>query len=346
MRYHQHCVTAAAIVAGVIGSSCAQATVRAGNAVIVVREVLGSLSGQSWDKKVTGDDVYENEFIRTAAESSAGISFVDETDIKIGPSATMKIDRAVLNSNKSDRALIVSVEGGAMRWNSGTSISSAYQVKTTTAIIRVEGTTFDLFVESQRTTVVLRRGRIEVCSIDAPQRCRTVSQRNDMIVATPSNLEGPRQGGLGPSEFADRCLSADVMTRCVIMASLSPAQRPSPNSGGVTPTHRVQSEDVPSGPRVVYQTQTSPIYHGGEGGSRVTTTRNCYPYRGRVVCRSSMSPSYQPSMSPSRPPRLTYYPRPAYRPVPAGAYRPVSAGAYRPVSASTLPHRSISSTPR
>ena len=219
-----------AIVTGVIASNCAQATVRVGGAVSVVRDVSGSLSGKSWDKKAKGDDVQEKEFIHTAAESSTAILFVDETRVEIGPAATMRIVRAVLNSSQSTRALEVNVELGAARWNSGNSVSSAYKVETPTAIITVEGTTFDLVVELQRTTVVLRSGRIKVCAIDAPRRCQTLSRRDDMIVATRNDLEGPRRGRLGPSEFANCCLSADVMTPCVITAGLNPTK-----SGAVTP---------------------------------------------------------------------------------------------------------------
>ncbi len=112
-----------------------------------------------------------------------------------------------------------------MRWNSGTSPSSAYQLKTPDAIIRPLGTVLDLLVESQRTMVVLRRGRIDVCSVGAPQRCRTLSELGEMIIATPSGLEGPKRGRLGQSEFADQCLSADAIP-CVITASISPPVRP------------------------------------------------------------------------------------------------------------------------
>ena len=218
----------AAIIAGVTASTCVQASsVRVGSALTVVRDVSGSLSGKSWDKKVEGDDVYENEFVRTAVRSSAVISFVDETKISIGQAATMKIDRVVLKNNRSVEELIVSAEAGAMRWNSGTSQSSAYQVKTPDAIIRPVGTIFDLLVESQRTMVVLRSGTIEVCSVGAPQRCRALSRPGEMIIATPSDLEGPKRGGVGPSEFADRCLSADAMP-CLIAASVSPARPAAP----------------------------------------------------------------------------------------------------------------------
>ncbi len=235
MRCRHYSFRLATIIAGIIASTCAQAsTVRVGSAVTVVRDVSGSVSGMSWEKKIEGDDVYENEFVRTAARSSAVISFVDETKISIGQAATMKIDHVVLKSNRSVEELIVSFEAGAMRWNSGTSPSSAYQVKTPDAIIRPLGTFFDLLVESQRTMVMSRSGTIEVCSVGAPQRCRTLSRPGEIIVATPSNLEEPQRGGLRPSEFADRCLSADAVP-CLITASISPPQPASPEPRVVPP---------------------------------------------------------------------------------------------------------------
>ena len=259
MHCHHHSATVlVAIVVGVIASTYAQAASRVGGATNVVRDVSGSVTGQSWGKKVQGDDVYENEFIRTQAESSARISFIDETDIRIGPAATMKIDRVVFKSNRSVSELIVTADAGPMRWNSGISLSSAYRVKTPTAIIKVHGTAFDLFAEPQQTTVILRRGTIDVCLIDSPQRCQTLSQSGDTIVATSNDLERPQRAGLGPSEFVERCLSANMIAPCVIMAGVQPTR-----SGSVTspPTGRGTMTPPPTGP--IYGSQpppTGPIY--------------------------------------------------------------------------------------
>jgi hypothetical protein len=266
MHCHHHSATVlVAIVVGVIASTYAQAASRVGSATNVVRDVSGSLSGTSWDKKVKGDDVYENEFVRTAARSSAVISFIDETNISIGQAATMKIDRVVLKPNRSVEELIVSAEAGAMRWNSGTSPSGAYQVKTPDAIIRPVGTIFDLLVESQRTMVVLRSGTIEVCSVGAPQRCQTLSQSGDTIVATSNDLERPQRAGLGLSEFADRCLSADAMP-CLITASISPAQPASPKR---------ETQTYPAQPPT--QTGETPVRPPPGTGP-------CYRSKGRTIC--------------------------------------------------------------
>jgi FecR protein len=334
MRCHHHFATAAvAIVAGFICSNSAQANVRVGGTVSVVRDVSGSLSGDSWQKKNEGDDVEEKEFIRTESGSTTGILFIDDTGIRVGPAATMRIVRAVFNSRVSYRALEVSFGAGAARWNSGNSTSDAYKVETPTAIITVEGTTFDLVVESQRTTVVLRRGRIKVCLIEAPRRCKTLSRPDDIIVATRDDLRGPaRAVGLEPSEFANQCLNAD-MTPCIITTSLAPTKsgaakpRSTYSTTGVAPTR----SDAPR-PRS-YSQDTRPTHPSGElAGSAINPTpeRKCYQYRGRVVCGN-----YRPMPGPAGT-SAGYY-RPRGPSGPAGT----SAGYYRPrgpyVPAGTLP---------
>ena len=253
MYYLHHSGTAfAAIVAGTIASTHAQAGVRVGGVTSVVHDVASSVSGQSWAKKVEGDDVSEDEFIRTETQSSARISFVDETDIRMGPAARMKIDRVVFKSGRAVSELVVIAEAGALRWNSGVSQSNAYLIKTPTVIIKVRGTAFDLFAEPQKTTVVLRRGTIEVCTIDTPQRCQTLSRPGNWVIGTPNVLDRPRRAGPGPSDFADRCLSARAAP-CAILASVQPTR-----SGSVTPrttpsvtpaTKRVEFERAPRGPR-------------------------------------------------------------------------------------------------
>jgi hypothetical protein len=254
--YRLHLVTASVIIAaGVTGATCAQATVRVGGAAAIESNVSGSLPGQTPSRKIKGDDVYENEMIRTQTESRAQIIFVDRTDVILGPTSTMKIDRVVFNPNLSVRTLMVSAEAGALRWISGTSGSSAYQVKAPNVIIKVEGTTFDLFVDRQRTMVVLQEGRIEVCSVDAPQRCRTLSGRGDMVIATPSALEGPRPGP-GASQFESRCLSA-TRQNCIIPATFEPTPAPDKRGSRTPPRERRVKK---SGPDLASYEPTPKVY--------------------------------------------------------------------------------------
>jgi FecR-like protein len=346
MYYLHHSATAfAAIVVGVIASTNAQAGSRVGGATSVVHDVASSVSGESWAKTVEGDDIHENEFIRTETESSARISFIDETDIRMGPLAKMKIDRVVFKSGRAVSELIVTAEAGAVRWNSGVSNSEAYLVRTPTVIIKVRGTTFDLFAEPQRTTVVLRRGTIEVCTIDTPQRCQTLSRPGDTVIGTPNVLDRPRRAGPGPAEFADRCLSSRAIAPCGMLASVQPTVQPTrsgsvepPRPGSVPPTRSgsvttgtVVPTSVPSNVpssvppnrgrgHVVY----GPNYPSGDNagpgknkgpGSQTTPTPSKDCYRNRRGCQALPKPGRpdaKPPYVPKQPPQTKVTQKPNY----------------------------------
>src|SRR5262249_22062812 len=177
-----------------------------------------------------GDDVFENDFIRTETASSARLLFVDKTQLMLGPTAIAKLDRLVFNPDQSVSALTVSARQGAVRWISGESASNAYQIETSTVTIRPHGTMFDVLVEPQRTTVVLQEGIIEVCLISTPQRCRVLFRRGELVTATINAIEPAQQGGPGSSDFEDRCLSA-AGSGCIIGISVNPPTGPSQKPG-------------------------------------------------------------------------------------------------------------------
>ena len=203
------------IIAGIVNVTEAQAaTVRAGDAVQVVQEVAGLQSGNRiWDTKAEGDDVYENEVIRTAILSQAHIVLVDRTGLSIGPITTIRVDRIVYYPNQSIKGIIVSAGSGRVRWTSGD--SSAYLIRTPTADVTPEGTVFDLFVDDARTFVMLRQGRVRVCTRDLQPTCKIIANPGEMILATAGELQGPGRGGPGAADFANRCLSATGET-CVM----------------------------------------------------------------------------------------------------------------------------------
>ena len=251
--YHPHfSVPFAVIVAGIAGASSAHATVRVGYAMTVERNVSGTLSGQQ-RKVFKGDDVFENDFIRTETESSAGLRFVDKTQLMLGPRAIAKLDRLVINPDQSVSALTVNARQGAVRWISGESASEAYQIKTSTVTIRPHGTMFDALVEPRRTTIVLQEGIIEVCLISAPQRCRVLSRRGELITTTLNAIEAPQQGGPGSHQRADGTLTHRFstlipMTHLLPVAVVDPTPVVNPVPPGVIPPSVIPHPDSPPPP--------------------------------------------------------------------------------------------------
>jgi hypothetical protein len=157
-----HCAAALSfIVAGIVDVAGAQAaSLRVGDTVQVVHDVESRQSGdKAWGSKAEGDDVYENEFIRTQVESQVRLVLVDRTGLSVGPITTIRIDRVVYNLDQSIKGIVVSAGAGTVRWTSGD--SGSYLIRTPTADVTPIGTVFDLFVDSQRTFVILRQGRVK-----------------------------------------------------------------------------------------------------------------------------------------------------------------------------------------
>jgi ferric-dicitrate binding protein FerR (iron transport regulator) len=243
------------IIAGIVDATGAQAaSLRVGDTVQIVHDVQGRQSNdQSWGSKAEGDNIYENESIRTAVESQARLLLVDRTGLAVGPITTIRIDRMVYSPDQSIKGIVVSAGAGTVRWTSGD--SSSYFIRTPTADVTPIGTVFDLFVDSQRTFVILRQGRAKVCTNNLQPKCKTLDNAGEMMLATADELQGPWRGALDPSDFANRCLSANGQN-CVINMNYSPPRQAPPREPPVTRTRRADVR--PSRPRPVEEKPRRP----------------------------------------------------------------------------------------
>ena len=187
----------------VCGEAFAQRTI--GAAITVEHDVSGLLAGRNRSIN-TGDGVFSNEKIRTADASAAQLQFLDQTKLRIGPSASVVLDRFIYNPDGTAREAAVDVTDGAARWEGGKSNPGAYRVQTPHAAIAVRGTVFDLLVERQRTIVTLREGVIAVCPIQAPQRCVTLDRPGQVVTVTATAIGGPFPAGPSETRFAELCL--------------------------------------------------------------------------------------------------------------------------------------------
>jgi len=288
------------VIAGTGSATVAQAaSVRAGDAVQIVHDVKGRQAGnQGWDAKSKGDDVYENEVIRSEVDSEAKIYLIDRTALSMGQNSSIRVDRIVNNPDKSIKGIIVSVGSGTVRWTSGD--SGRYLMTTPTATVVPVGTVFDLFVDDQRTFVILRQGRVRVCTKDPQPKCKMLDSAGEMILATAGQLQGPGRGAPAPADFAERCLSATGRD-CVMNLTYNPP--PAPPRNDSTRTRRTDTH--PSRPVETY----SPPER------RITYSR-FHRYHRPASPSGYTTASYPP---PSRWSYRAIYVRPMYRPP---IYRP------------------------
>jgi hypothetical protein len=119
------------------GSAHAQA--RVGEAAVIQKQVvrvMGSAAGQI----NVGDGVLRDEVVRTGLDSAARLVMADNTNLPLGPSATIKLDRTVFDDEHTYCDIAIKLTAGAFRFVTGNSQKAAYRITTPLATIGVRGT--------------------------------------------------------------------------------------------------------------------------------------------------------------------------------------------------------------
>ena len=149
----------AALCAAPIGHAHAQAI---GSTATAQNQVTRELSGAS-APLVVGDSVFRNEVVRTGAESAAKLVFVDSTNLAVGPTSRVVLDRFVYEGDPGSEKVAVGLAKGLFRFTTGNLDKKAYTINTPTAAIGVRGTVLDIDVLHADTRVTLVEGRALVC---------------------------------------------------------------------------------------------------------------------------------------------------------------------------------------
>ena len=94
-------------------------------------------------RTLTIDEALEqDDRIRTTQSGLIQVRFLDDTLLTIGPNSEILLDKFVFEGSTA-KSLSIEVVRGAMRFVSGTSNHSAYEIKTPVATIGVRGTVVD-----------------------------------------------------------------------------------------------------------------------------------------------------------------------------------------------------------
>ena len=173
-----------------------------------------------------GDAVVRNETIATAAASSAKLVFTDETNLAIGASARVTLDKFVYAGDQgSYSAAAVNVATGAFRFTTGNSAKKAYTISTPVATIGVRGTILDILSAPARTTVVLQEGEATVCTrLEKKRRCVDLLHAGDSVIVTVSGGSSQTRFSSKPGwTFAATCLANPALCDRTTFAQAAPA---------------------------------------------------------------------------------------------------------------------------
>jgi hypothetical protein len=129
------CISALPLVVMLaIGSTTANAQT-IGTANSVKPEASGSIAGTL----SAGSGVHANETVKTGSSGQAGLQFNDHSNLTVGPSSQVRLDKFVYDPNKGTRAMAVEATRGAFRFSSGAQNGGEVKIKTPSGTLGIRG---------------------------------------------------------------------------------------------------------------------------------------------------------------------------------------------------------------
>lgn len=183
--------------------ACAQA--RVGEAAVVQNQVV-RVAGPATSQINVGDGLLRDETVRTGLDSAARLVMADSTNLSLGPSSTIKLDRTVFNDEHSYREIAIRLTSGAFRFVTGNSEKTAYRITTPLATIGVRGTVFDVLSQRRQSIIVLQSGMLRACNAG---QCVDLTQPGDTAIFTSAGGKVTIQKtNTPPWTFASTCAAA------------------------------------------------------------------------------------------------------------------------------------------
>jgi hypothetical protein len=203
-----------------LGVTPSSAQTRVGEAVIIQNEVVRVGASASTQINV-GDGLLRDEVVRTGVASAARLVMADNTNLSLGPSATIRLDRTVFNDEHSYRDIAIRLTTGAFRFVTGNSAKTAYKITTPLASIGVRGTVLDILSARDQTTVVLQEGMSIVCTLS--YQCVQLTQPGDTAIITSTGGKTTiKKTNNSPWTFAANCAAAAGLCTVSTFADATP----------------------------------------------------------------------------------------------------------------------------
>jgi hypothetical protein len=210
-------------MAAISAVDVARAQQAIGSATTAQNQVTREMGGAS-APLTAGESVFRNEAVKTGSDSLAKLVFLDSTNLAVGPTSRVVLDRFVYEGDLGAQKVSVNLAKGIFRFTTGGLDKKAYTIDTPTAAIGVRGTVLDIDVRSAQTRVTLVEGRAFVCPRKAGvtleqqvRACATGAGRCDCEVidhpgqtALVKKVGGVNQAGSSsnPVNFASLCSGA------------------------------------------------------------------------------------------------------------------------------------------
>jgi len=119
-----------------VTSTRANAQTRIGTASSVTPEASGSVGGTL----SAGSGVHANETVKTGSSGKAGSQFHDQSNLSVGPSSQVRLDKFVYDPNKGTGSTVIEATRGTFRFNQLSKIKENRSVSVNVALRTMRGT--------------------------------------------------------------------------------------------------------------------------------------------------------------------------------------------------------------
>jgi trimeric autotransporter adhesin len=135
MRIRYLMPAVALVVLLALQSTASNAQTRIGTANSVKPEASGSIAGTL----SAGSGVHASETVKTGSAGQAGLRFLDNSNMTVGPGSSVRLDKFVYDPNKGSGAMAVEAARGAFRFSTGGQNGGEVKIKTPTGTLGIRG---------------------------------------------------------------------------------------------------------------------------------------------------------------------------------------------------------------
>jgi hypothetical protein len=114
------------------------------------RPKADAVSGENTRALSAGSEIYANQTVRTGNRGAADLVFIDNTNLGVGPSSEVRLDKFNYDPRGSAGSVVMNASRGAFRFVTGTQDHKAYQVNTPHGSLGVNGTTVEVVVNPNK----------------------------------------------------------------------------------------------------------------------------------------------------------------------------------------------------
>ena len=124
-----------ALLVVLVTSTVANAQTRIGTAQSVKPDASGSVAGAL----SAGSGVHANETVKTGSSGQAGLQFNDQSNLSVGPSSQVRLDKFVYDPNKGAGNTVIEATRGTFRFSTAAQNKGEVKIKTPYGTLGMRG---------------------------------------------------------------------------------------------------------------------------------------------------------------------------------------------------------------